>query len=508
MDAIEGSRPTVEHLSVLRTRFDIGKFKMSQWKVIKNILNKPSSDQFFIAASGYGKSLCYQFVPVYKKSLALVISPLISLMQDQVRALNSLGIPAIYFGYLEQDDTEKLTRVANREFLLVYMTPEYCMDLGSELIKSLHNTVPLCLVALDEAHCVSSWGHDFRPDYGRLALLREWLPNVPFLALTATANKIVRNDIAIHLSLRNPIYTKVSVNRSNIYFEIREKSNNIEKNLKMLLYKKHWPENGFTFNGPCIIYCLYKVTTERVCTVLKRLGVTCEYYHADLTPANRETISNDFFSNRLDCIVASVAYSMSNKLDIRTIIHYEAPKEMDDFMQNIGGVGRDGKRCRSIILYSLDDVTRIQNIVRASLFDKPSLREHRNKMMNKFKNFLNSEHCRRQQILKHYDEPYNPNHNGLSSKCCDMCTRRYNQSNEPSELFRILFLVRGVIDGVRQSTPDQICSVDALRAMVQMQPCDMWELKRIYCISDNFCQLYGEIFLKQIQKFSPDWIDV
>ena len=432
MHTIEGSQPTLQHLSVLRARFRIDKFKSSQWKVIKNILHKPSSDQFFVAASGYGKSLCYQFVPVYTRSLALVISPLISLMQDQVRVLNSLGIPAINFGYMEQDYTEEWNRVLEMEFSLVYMTPEYCMNQGSELIRSLYENVPISLVALDEVHCVSSWGNGFRPEYGRLALLREWLPNVPFLALTATANNNVRDEILINLSLRNPICYKESLNRPNVYFEIHEKLPNIEANLKMFLHKKRPPENGFTFNGPCIIYCLYKVTTEKVCAVLKRLGVTCEYYHADLTPANRETISNDFFYNRLDCIVASVAYSMSNKLDIRTMIHYEAPKNMDDFMQNVGGVGRDGECCKSIILSSMADITFIQKIVLADLIDEPNLRQRRSNMMKGFKKFLYSKKCRRQQILNHYDEAYTPNHDEPSSECCDICTREYNQTNEPS----------------------------------------------------------------------------
>ena len=432
MHTIEGSQPTLQHLSVLRTRFRIDTFKSKQWKVIKNILLRPSSDQFFVAASGYGKSLCYQFVPVYTRSLALVISPLISLMQDQVRVLNSLGIPAINFGYMEQDYTEEWNRVLEMEFSLVYMTPEYCMNQGSELIRSLYDNVPISLVALDEVHCVSSWGNGFRPEYGRLALLREWLPNVPFLALTATANNNVRDEILINLSLRNPICYKESLNRPKVYFEILEKLPNIEANLKMFLHKKHPPENGFTFNGPCIIYCLYKVTTERVCAVLKRLGVTCEYYHAGLTPANRETISSDFYSNRLDCIVASVAYSMSNKLDIRTMIHYEAPKDMDDFMQNVGGVGRDGECCKSIILSSMANITMIQRIVLADLIDEPNLRQRRSNMMKGFKKFLYSKKCRRQQILNHYDEPYTPNHDEPSSECCDICTREYNQTNEPS----------------------------------------------------------------------------
>ena len=504
MHTIEGSQPTLQHLSVLKTRFRIGKFKSSQWRVIKNILHKPSSDQFFVAASGYGKSLCYQFVPVYTKSLALVISPLISLMQDQVRVLNSLGIPAINFGYMEQDYTEEWKRVLKMEFLLVYMTPEYCMDQGIKLIKSLYDNVSISLVALDEVHCVSSWGNDFRPEYGRLALLRELLPNVPFLALTATANKNVTHDILTNLSLQNTIFIKLKLNRPNVYFEIHEKEPSIEANLKMFLHKKRPPENGFTFNGPCIIYCLYKVTTEKVCAVLKRLGVTCEYYHADLTPANRETISNDFFYNRLDCIVASVAYGMSNKLDIRTMIHYEAPKNMDDFMQNVGGVGRDGKRCKSIILSSMADITMIQRIVQADLINKQNLRQLKimMKLMKEFEKFVYSKKCRRQEILNHYNELYNPNHDGPSPKCCDICSTKYNQTDEPSNLFKTILLVRDVIADVCQSNPDEICSIEVLRALVQIQPRDMCELKSIYCISDNFCVLYGRIFLKNIQKFN------
>ena len=246
--------PNKDHFAVLK-RFGHDNFKDPQWKIISIILDfftiqEPSRiiDQFFIASSGFGKSLCFQFVPVYLNSMALVISPLISLMLDQVRLMRKSGIPAILLSPLESRSEKTLARVYARKYYLVYITPELCINLGAQFIEKLHTEVRICLVAIDEAHCVSSWGHDFRPKYGRLMELREWLPNVPFLGVTATSNEFITNDVIRSLKLRNPIIHRTSLNRPNLYFEIFPKSKCIESDMKTLLISS--PLGTFKFNGP------------------------------------------------------------------------------------------------------------------------------------------------------------------------------------------------------------------------------------------------------------------
>ncbi|KAI6650388.1 Werner syndrome ATP-dependent helicase-like isoform X2 [Oopsacas minuta] len=429
----DNSHPNQDHLRVLKSEFGHSQFKPTQWTVISTILDnysRPSSmlqDQCIVMATGFGKSLCYQFVPVYKQSLALVISPLISLMQDQVRLMEMRGIPAIFLGSGQENSSLALSRLYQNEFRLLYISPEYCINAGPEFIANLHKQVPICLVAIDEAHCVSSWGHDFRPEYGELSQLREWLPEVPFLALTATASELVRKDIVSRLSLRNTAIRTSTLNRPNQYFEIHQKSKDIETDMKMLLHSDN-PSSllkKYTFNGSCIVYCISRNATEEVSGVLSNMGVKCDYYHAGLTPKRRREIHNNFVRDEIECIIATVAFGMGiDKPDIRLVIHYGAPREMESYMQEAGRAGRDGLPCRCVVFYSAKDFNILQRIVLSGLDWNASLKEHRAKMMQKMEKFLCSCSCRRQQLLEHFDEVYNPDE---EIHCCDFCTRKLRE---------------------------------------------------------------------------------
>ena len=430
-----GLPPTAHHLEVLKSRFKLNEFKDSQWKVISTILDcinnkQPSNiiDQCIIAASGFGKSLCYQFVPVYTKSLALVISPLISLMEDQVRLMDATGIPATFLGSGQKDSSGELRRAYNQELSLLYITPELCLRKESSLISDLHKKVPICLVAIDEAHCISSWGHDFRPKYGKLSQLRELLPEVPFIALTATASKIVLNDIVQKLTLKNTVIHTTTLNRPNHYYEFYRKSRSMEADLKMFLKVRDqlsWKET-FSFGGPCIVYCITRGATELVCETLTSLGVKCSYYHAGMNKVKRKDVHNQFVKDELECIVATVAFGMGiDKPDVRMIIHYGAPKEMESYMQEAGRAGRDKKPCRCIVLFSNWDFGLWRFIISKSHVSNLTIKEHRISMLAKVKNLLYSRHCRRQQLLEHFDETYNPNGVDPSIRCCDICTRNF-----------------------------------------------------------------------------------
>ena len=454
-DVSGNSHPNDDHLRVLKSEFGHSQFKPIQWTVISTVLDNYNQDgsklkdQCIVMATGFGKSLCYQFIPVYKKSLALVISPLISLMQDQVRLMEMRGIPAVFLGSGQENSSLALNRLYQNEYRLLYISPEYCMIYGPDFITGLHKQIPICLVAIDEAHCVSSWGHDFRPEYGKLSQLREWLPEVPFLALTATASEKVRKDIVSRLSLRNAKIRTSTLNRPNLYFEIHQKSKEIETDMMTLLHNETPSsfQGKYLFRGPCIVYCITRRATEQVNGVLYKLGVKCEYYHAGLTPKKRGEIHAQFVRDEIECIVATVAFGMGiDKPDIRLVIHYGAPKDMESYMQEVGRAGRDGLQSRCVVFYSSQDFLTLRRIVLTGPNLNKSLKEHRSKMMQKMERFLCSHQCRRQQLLNHFDEVYSPNIDDASIHCCDVCSgekttelgERTAESGEKKESFHKL----------------------------------------------------------------------
>ena len=442
-DTCENIPPTKHHLEVLKSSFNHNEFKSLQWKVISSVLNyldgqpSDSMDQCVIAPSGFGKSLCYQYVPVYTKSLALVICPLISLMQDQVSHLNGCGIPATFLGSAQENSGRELSRAFKGEFRLLYITPEYCMKIGPEMIINLHRRVKICLVAIDEAHCISTWGAKFRPDFGKLSQLRHWLPDVPFLALTATAGVFTMTAIVNTLALNNPMIRSAKINRSNIYFEVFQRSNDIQSDMKTILYndRTSLTPDKYSFHGSCIVYCITKSATETICSALRDLGVKCKFYHAGLTLKEREEILFKFMRDEIECLVATVALSMVQKLDIRTIIHYGAPKYIEGYMQEAGRAGRDGLPSRCIVFYSCEGIASLRRIVLKDYEWNAALRFRRAEMMQRMENYLLSNYCRRKQLLKHFDEEYDLSEANSAGLCCDNCTAKYQSKSMIGPMF-------------------------------------------------------------------------
>ena len=420
--------PSRTHLDVLNSQFNQKEFKDPQWKVISRVLNfletKESSslkDQFIIAASGFGKSLCFQFVPVYTNCLALVISPLISLMHDQVRLMNSLGIPAVCLSPAKVKSGHILTRM--HEFRVAYITPELCINRGQEFILELHEKTPFCLVAIDEAHCISAWGHDFRTKYRRLSLLRNWLPHVPFIALTATASIRVTEDVIKSLQLRNTVVYTTLLNRQNLYYEVYPRTYDCVADLKILLTLKSTSPIQYTFSGPCIIYCITRKRSEEICKVVQNLGIGCDFYHAGMRKIDRENVHGKFVRDEIQCIVATIAFGMGiDKPDVRLVVHYGAPKEMESYMQESGRAGRDGLPSKCIIFYSKYDFGLIRHILvhKTSNMDAEVVK-NRIGMFEKVKNFLGSNQCRRKQLLENLDQEL-PISSQPSDHCCDNCT--------------------------------------------------------------------------------------
>ncbi|XP_077999699.1 bifunctional 3'-5' exonuclease/ATP-dependent helicase WRN-like [Glandiceps talaboti] len=417
-DECDSSVPPVDpkFVEALKTHFGHIKFRPMQWKIIESVV-KRRKDNCVIMATGYGKSLCYQFPSVFTGGTTLVISPLISLMEDQVLALQLSNINACFLGSAQSEMSKVKNGVLNGEYRVVYLTPEF-VSVASDLLRNIQQRVGITLVAIDEAHCVSQWGHDFRADYRTLGKLRDVLPGVPFMALTATATPEVRSDIIRSLKLKDPVVSCSSFDRPNLYMEVQMKTN-IQDDLMPFL--REASRFHYEFEGATIIYCPTKKATAKVGDVLKSLGVKAEIYHAGLTLKQRKSAHHRFVRDEIQCIVATVAFGMGiDKPDVRKIIHYGAPKDIESYYQEIGRAGRDGLPSECHAFYAPADFA----INRFFLNDitNAHFREHKAKMMTKMEQYLSSIKCRRRAILSHF-ESKKSNLIG-TEKCCDVCRKR------------------------------------------------------------------------------------
>ncbi|XP_051539184.1 bifunctional 3'-5' exonuclease/ATP-dependent helicase WRN-like isoform X1 [Myxocyprinus asiaticus] len=423
-------QPTPEQIKCLKMYFGHHSFKPVQWKVIQSVLAE-RRDNLVVMATGYGKSLCFQFPPVYCQNISVVISPLIALMEDQVLQLQMSNITACFLGSAQ---TRNLFEEVKRgHFRVVYMTPEFCSG-NIPLLVQLNRTLGLSLVAVDEAHCISQWGHDFRSAYRDLGKLKKNLPGVPILALTATASPSIRDDIVKSLHLSNTIITCTSFDRPNLYLDVNRKSGDVMQDIKRFLIKKKGGD--YEFEGSAIVYCPSKKEAERVTAALCKLGITCGVYHAGLSIKQRRETQHQFMRDDIQCVVATVAFGMGiNKSDIRKVIHYGAPKEMESYYQEIGRAGRDGLPSACHVLWTPSDMALNRFLLNQSKCER--FRDYRMNMMSKMEKYLNSTKCRRKLILSHFeDKRLRKVTAGIlgSSQCCDNCRSGVNRENPETVL--------------------------------------------------------------------------
>ncbi|XP_055498058.1 bifunctional 3'-5' exonuclease/ATP-dependent helicase WRN isoform X3 [Leucoraja erinacea] len=414
--------PNENQIKCLKTYFGHSNFKPVQWNIIYSVLQE-RRDNLVVMATGYGKSLCYQFPAVYTGGVAIVISPLISLMEDQVLQLNMSNITACFLGSAQ---SQKFSHeLIKGHFKVIYMTPEYCSQ-STSLLKKLDDTIGITVVAVDEAHCISEWGHDFRNSYRKLGSLKQLLPQVPIVALTATASPSIRSDIIENLKMTNPRVVCTTFDRPNLYLEVGRKSTDIGRDLKPFLITKDNDRFSLEFEGPTIVYCPSRKTTEHVAGVLSQMNVVCGTYHAGMGIKARRDVHHKFMRDEIQCVVATIAFGMGiNKPDIRKVIHYGAPKEMESYYQEIGRAGRDGLASACHVLWSPSDITFNRHL----LNDIKNLRfrNYKIKMMEKIKQYLASSKCRRNIILSHFeDEKLRKATLGIigTDRCCDNCKSR------------------------------------------------------------------------------------
>ena len=393
-------------VSILKSRFGYDSFLPLQEEIISNVL--AGGDGLVLMPTGGGKSLCYQLPALIFDGVTLVISPLIALMKDQVDALNANGISARFVNSsLPASEIRKVqTQVWRGQAKILYVAPERLALPG---FRSFLHNIDLSLIAIDEAHCISEWGHEFRPDYRNLRQLRQDFPDVPVIALTATATKRVREDIIVQLGLQRGQVFLSSFNRANLSYSVRPKSGSLEALLSLLQQRP---------SQSAIIYCFSRRETEELAEDLNARGLSARPYHAGLDGETRRRVQEDFIRDQLPIIVATIAFGMGiDKPDIRLLVHYNLPKSLEGYYQETGRAGRDGLPSECVLFYTYGDKVKQDYFV--NQIDDESERENARQKLAKMVEFAQLPTCRRRFILEYLGEQWAEENCGG----CDVCLR-------------------------------------------------------------------------------------
>ncbi len=393
-------------LNYLQTTFGYAEFRLQQGEIIQTLID--DNDAVVLMPTGGGKSLCYQIPSLVRAGTGIIVSPLIALMHDQVMALQQLGINAAYLNSTLDAETTRQTEadLINGKLDMLYVAPE---RLNTSGFFNLLQQTNISLFAIDEAHCVSQWGHDFRPDYIQLSMLHEHFPSVPRIALTATADKATRKEIRKRLQLENAREFISSFDRPNICYRITESSGNARTELLRFIQNEHENDCG-------IIYCLSRKKVESTAQWLTEKGFTALPYHAGLPSQLRETHQQRFLNEDAVIIVATIAFGMGiDKPDVRFVAHLNLPKSMEAYYQETGRAGRDGQPANAWMAYGLQDVITLKQMMATSTAEEQYKRVEHQKLETML-GFTEITSCRRQSLLNYFDEE-------LNQPCgnCDNC---------------------------------------------------------------------------------------
>lgn len=410
----------------LKEIFGYSQFRGNQERVIRNLLN--GKNTFVIMPTGAGKSLCYQLPAMVRDGLAIVISPLIALMKNQVDQMNAYGVNARFLNStLSKGEITKLKKdCMNGNVKLLYVAPE---SLNKDETIDFLKKVNVSFVAIDEAHCISEWGHDFRPEYRRIKSMIQNLGDMPVIALTATATPKVQIDIQKNLQMEDADVFMSSFNRKNLYYEVRPKKETKKQLIKFL--KEHKGKSG-------IIYCLSRKKVEEIAQLLNVNGFKAAPYHAGLDPDVRMKNQDDFLNEETDIIVATIAFGMGiDKPDVRFVVHYDVPKSLEGYYQETGRSGRDGLEGVCLMFYSHNDLNKLEKFNK----DKPvQERENARILLQEMEYYAESPVCRRRQLLHYFGEEFSEDNCGM----CDNCVH-------PRERFDGTDYVRLVLEAVKQT---------------------------------------------------------
>ena len=388
----------------LKHYFGFDSFKGDQEAIIRSLM--AGHNVFVLMPTGGGKSLCYQLPSLLMEGTAIVVSPLIALMKNQVDAVNGISEHNGLAHYLNSSltkaqTTQVMNDVRNGQTKLLYVAPE---SLNKPENLEFFKSFKISFYAIDEAHCISEWGHDFRPEYRNLRPTINKIGNAPVIALTATATDKVRSDIKKNLEIQDAIEYKSSFNRPNLYYEVRPKTKEINKQI-VLFIKKHPGKSG-------IIYCLSRKTVEELAAELKANDIKAAPYHAGLDSATRSQTQDDFLMERIDVIVATIAFGMGiDKPDVRFVFHYDIPKSLEGYYQETGRAGRDGGEGKCIAFYSRKDLQKLEKFMEGKPIAEQDIGRQ---LLKETAAYAESSLCRRKLLLHYFGENY-------EKPCCDNC---------------------------------------------------------------------------------------